>query len=579
MGHEKQPRQGSTSTGQQVPATSTLNTTNGDSQDLLGNQAVQNLLAGDGPQCVDANTIPWEDTGNIRGTPPVRNRESSPNHNVVEDQANYAKWRGDASSALSNLRAKTAEGGPLLDSAGEVTDARYWFAKVYTHVTENELIFAAQSTYNYPTYVMASVAYFERLYSDNFNAWDRQQTEFEQLVGDSAEESVDALVAQGVAAGIDPVEPHWAEVFEDGLDNDHDDIEDAASALLSSMKAHIRFDLPRAEAWVFQTLYASDPCTTVADFRPDFFAMTGVFENASEAMTAEMLDKTDWEESMLTRLGMVMPRTIQDWGMGSMPIFGQGVDMGTERVDTWRRAELLSANGAGQDPYAAGGSGDVTTSDNLTPLTTATADSGLLPTMGADTNALDDDLVNDNLASMTDNQVRALSVTQKARYVEGLLTGSVVDGDEGDILRVLRLSGSQIVTVVNAVEAWELGYKLDGDEYKTLRSLLRTSYYGRCDQNTALAIIRRCMDGETAEWEEQMVADLLVDRTDGRALLIRIGKIYDDTALAPMVNALEADGQDVSSYDDTFFTRGLNKVLWQLDGEDDTRVRAVYGSA
>ena len=37
--------------------------------------------------------------------------------------------------------------------------------------------------------------------------------------------------------------------------------------------------------------------------------------------------------------------------------------------------------------------------------------------------------------------------------------------------------------------------------------------------NTALRLVRRCMDGETAEWEEEMVADIVVARGDRVALI------------------------------------------------------------
>ena len=56
------------------------------------------------------------------------------------------------------------------------------------------------------------------------------------------------------------------------------------------------------------------------------------------------------------------------------------------------------------------------------------------------------------------------------------------------------------------------------------------------------------MDGETAEWEEEMVADIVVTRADRVALIREIGRAY------PSMN-----GSDD-------FRKGLNKLEWQLDG-------------
>ena len=67
-------------------------------------------------------------------------------------------------------------------------------------------------------------------------------------------------------------------------------------------------------------------------------------------------------------------------------------------------------------------------------------------------------------------------------------------------------------------------------------------------------MLNTCIIGDTSEWEEEMIADLLVLRNDGRQLITRLG---------------EGDG----------FTAGLCTVEWQIDGTDQDRVEAVFGTS
>jgi hypothetical protein len=60
-----------------------------------------------------------------------------------------------------------------------------------------------------------------------------------------------------------------------------------------------------------------------------------------------------------------------------------------------------------------------------------------------------------------------------------------------------------------------------------------------------------------AEWEEEMVADFVAVRSDRVELVKAIGGAY------PAMN-----GSDE-------FHKGLNKLEWQLDGDDEARVHAA----
>lgn len=325
------------------------------------------------------------------------------------------------------------------------------------------------------------------------------------------------------------------------------------------MKAHIRYDLPRAEAWVFNTYYSGTPGVTLADFRPDFMAMTGVFDRAGQQMNAEMAERLALPVDLI-------PRMVQDGSMATL----FDADMATERADTWQRAEELVEGGQmGNGPYQIGGagqvSGNVTSSDNMSSLSGLSP--SMRPSMDSSAPALDDDESRALAAGTTTADLARLSATEKARRLRGLVRGVTFDDDELTIQTILDaalLAGDSVV-VINAASAWDLLYAVDGTEARTLRTFFREHYYDAIEAETAFTLIRRCLDGETAEWEEEMVADILVARfcSDGRTLVERLGQHYGGSATG----------------DDAGFENGLNKLEWQLDGADESRVAQSYGAS
>ena len=101
-------------------------------------------------------------------------RDGTPtNSSVPEDEATCVSLLNAAKAGLikQRARAQTLLAGPK----GPVRDFRYFFAKVYSYVTENEIEFVEKAAYLYPSYVLRSVLYFEKIYEDNFNAWDKQK--------------------------------------------------------------------------------------------------------------------------------------------------------------------------------------------------------------------------------------------------------------------------------------------------------------------------------------------------------------------------------------------------------------------
>jgi hypothetical protein len=504
----------------------------------------------------DADTS-WEASGNLIGTPPVRDRCDPPNTGIVEDAGVFAARRSAAQATLATQQTRAAG---FLDGDGNVIDHRYWFAKVYSFVTEEEIRQADSRTFYYPSYVMQSVRYFDQLYADNCDAWDNGgrveehwRQAFEQAADSAGMTPEDVLGAVGGGAGGLTVGA-LAEVPAVGglvagllIGDAIADMYTAVSNMVVSMQAHIRYDLPRAEAWVFSSDYAAMENAQLGNFQPDFMSMTAVFDRAAERMNPVIAEKTGVPTDM-------MPRTLQDLGMD----WWFDADMGTERADTWQRAEGLVANGAGEtNPYTDTGttlSGDATQGDNMSALQDLSPD--LRPTMEHSAEGFDDDEVRD-LAEEQDLSARGTS--DRVRMLRALISGATLDDDEATILTILDASraAGDLVTVIDGAGAWELADSTHGGEWNAMTEMFRSYYYTRTSRATALTLILRCLDGSTSEWEEAMVADLLCLRSDGRALVADIGAHYGGGG----------------------FTEGLNKLEWQLTGAEEDRIAATFGES
>jgi Family of unknown function (DUF5995) len=499
-----------------------------------------------------AQSIPWHETENLRGNPPVRDRVNPPNKDIVEDEAVYTQRRTAAKSSLARQEERASL---LLNEKGNVTDYRYWFAKVYSYVTKNEIDFANSNAFYYPSYVMASVLYFEQIFQDNFNAFNDQGK----------------------------VEDHWKKAFEEGIKQKEltesyyqmmfnlggvdggvmaaaamtQSVLGAANSLVASMKAHIRFDLPRAEAWVFNSYYSQFPNAKLNNFQPDFMSMSGVFDNAAQTMN----------EDMAKRLGLPIhwvPQLMQDTTMRQL----FDADMATERADTWQRAEELVDSGrAGANPYKFEDgklAGNATKSDNLSGLNNLPTE-GLRPNMDNSLVSKSDSELRTEISNMSDNDIAALPAMQKVQIIRRLLNGYTGSADENTIIRIFEASKAtgNLITVIDGADAWDLMYATDGKQAKQLRQFFRANYYGKTAIHTALRLIRKCLDGETAEWEEAMVADILEVRGDGHAIVETLGEVYNGPA----------KGSDAK------FKNGLYKLEWQLDGAEEETIHSLFGSS
>ena len=522
-------------------------------QDQLGNAAIaERLAAQQSGRAVDPGA--WRESGNLIGTPPVRS-ELPPNIGIVEDGDEFGRRLGHVQARAAE-RKKSADG--MLDAQGNVVDNRYWFTRVYQYVTENEIKEANNKTFWYPSYVMECVRYFDKIYEDNLKAADSggNVEEHWQRAFDVAADKHEMTLLSAAGEASDVGGPLIGGLlagpfgFVAGLISGDmlEEMTHATESLVAHMQAHIRFDLPRAEAWVFTGLYKGMAGASISDFKDDFMSMTSVFDQAAIKMGEDIGDRVGLPAELV-------PRMMQDMVMA----YAGDADMATERADTWQRAEeLVNKDLEGVNPYSEnaekGGAlgGDVTQADTLGNLQQIPT-TELRPTMESSAPQIDDN----ETRAKSYSELQEASTSVRIRMLRGLLRGVTFNDDEDATLRILRISIAEgdFVAVVDAASAWDICYALDGDQYDTVRMLLLHHYYPHTARSTAQTIVERCMNGETAEWEERMIADIIVCRSDRRDIVTAIGRN-------------EGGGTDA-------YEVGRDAVYWNVDWSEQDDVEKV----
>ncbi|GAC1374762.1 MAG: hypothetical protein NVSMB32_17820 [Actinomycetota bacterium] len=160
-----------------------------------------------------------------------------------------------------------------------VMDMKYWFARIYGYVTQFEMEQITAGVYDYPLMKMQELVVFGAIYRYNLDNW---------MAGNKA--AVDqnwrvAFQAAGTSTVKGPL--GWLQIILT-LGTTSTRSQDVMNALLPSMEAHIRFDLPRAIAAAYGANYAGIPGLSVGLFRSDFEKMTVVFDRANEALSCEI---------------------------------------------------------------------------------------------------------------------------------------------------------------------------------------------------------------------------------------------------------------------------------------------------
>lgn len=492
---------------------------------------------------------PTADAPNLRGNHPVKNRETPPNKGIIEDQPTYNTRMSAAKNSLGVQRARA-------DSlwTDQVHDNRYWFSRVYQFVTQGEIDQASSSGFYYPSFVLASVLYFENVYENNFEAW-----------SGGRHEDVEAHWQEAFQTCVDNEDSIWDDLGEAGLGGAlggfaggllgiplpgavfgaaaawaTDEVLSAVRSLVVSMQAHIRYDLPRCEAWVFSQYYSGMENATLGNFQPDFMAMGGIFDRAGAQMNSDIADKlgmpVDWA-----------PPGLQDWAMTYL----FDADMTTERNDTWMRAQALVDGGlANNSPYAIDGQGnvhgDVTApgADHLSPM--QQLPERLRPSMDESAEVLDDNAVRAEAGSEvienpcgdpTIESLKQKGTSERIDMIRGCIRGFTGDADEASILNLLEASrqSGDLNTVIAGARAHELASNTHGAEWATLRDrYFRPLFYRTAANHLVLELLMTCMRGYTGGWEEDMIVDIISARsTSSRSWIVeQIGQHIGEEEVA-----------------------------------------------
>ena len=147
-------------------------------------------------------------------------------------------------------------------------------------------------------------------------------------------------------------------------------------------------------------------------------------------------------------------------------------------------------------------------------------------------------------------------LVERVAMVRRLLEGATLNADEQSIIRILNASKKQndLVQLIDRVGAVRMARDINGDEWKKVKKIFQDHYYTQTDQSVVKALLKSAINRRTEEWEEEMIADILTMRKDGYNLIRFLG-----------------NGEG--------FHEGLNKVEWSLDGADQDRIEAVFGTS
>ncbi|GIG57046.1 hypothetical protein Lfu02_14180 [Longispora fulva] len=244
------------------------------------------------------------------GTPRAEAMPEHPNEEFVRLRERCDEIAAEQRAMAESLIDREPPGPPRVDG-------KYWFARVYEHVTTHESRMIDEGRYEYPIMKMQEVEAFHQTYKMNLEAW---------RDGRFGEVEPNWHRAFGIAERAETI-PHGLQSFE------------VLHELLPAMHAHIRFDLARAIAAVYHENYAGK--VPLETFREDFDRMQPVFDQASLDLLPEIRSRTmvidPGRYEIMQQIGMK--------GIFNVP---------AERARTWEKAEEIAvAYGEGvTDPVA-----------------------------------------------------------------------------------------------------------------------------------------------------------------------------------------------------------------------------------
>ncbi len=461
----------------------------------------------------------WRETGKLKGNPPVRSQTAPPNKNIVEDEKTYKQL---LASVKALVKEQQARADTFKSKDGIVNDYKYWFMKVYSFVTENEIKYAEENTYYYPSAVLLDVLYFDKVYKDNLNAAaDKQETHWQDAF--KTAKQMQGLTQAGAPTNVAQV----------------------VLSLVSGMLAHIRFDLPRSLAWVAKD-YNEKYGSNMDDLQPDFFSMAGVFDNATRDMVPVIINE-------LGRMGYAMDATTVkvmqsgNW-MNLAMREGLNADMSTERLDAWDRAEALYRDGLPKDPYELKNGkleGNVTKADNdssirqMQPDWLRPDDAGIEPNLvgvvsrglsGAARTGITDPLQDFTRGmqialdiNISDALIKVWKPEYRARVLLEFVKGSrrLHEAAQFACLRILRLADEDLTLVMDMVGAYDLLELMDGSLLNDVQILFGKKYYPETALNTIVSQIAKWLEKGTSERPKAEIRALYTSKPASEKKLIR----------------------------------------------------------
>ena len=432
---------------------------------------------------------------------------------VVEDLDAIVK------KTLENLENQSAE---FKGEKNIPKDPRFWFTKIYQYVSEEILHLLKEQPFDHPDFVKLCIIYFERIYFDNLRS--------------------------------ENPEPHWDKVFNKGLSyKSYIEIEAQYNTpsqfqapgvyliydyfmhiywnITLSLYAHIRYDLPRAIIWVYNSFYQNS--NSLKDFDNDYFNMTEVFNRAIN----RILD--DIYLSSITK-GLAEDNVpVQE---NLFELF-EGTNIGVERGSAWRRAELLLKESSNlKGPYKIENTtveGNVLKKDNFSLLNDLS--SAYRPTM--------DDLVIFKIENIQiPEDVSTFSLSEKIIIISTILLGSVSFEDGEKIIKILSKSDiKDCVSIINSVKAYMLFYKLDHHRKKLLK-FMEARYFPFISSYVARNILRVVFKNATSDWEIQIVLSYLSTGTKNSFHYETIMSVGGYKILNQLTNGIFSDLSNSDEY-------------------------------
>jgi hypothetical protein len=203
----------------------------------------------------------------------------------------------------------------LADRLQAAGDPKYWFTRVYQHVSECQIEACRRGQFQHPAWVLRLIPRFHEYYVHNLERWQ----------------------------GGNPTacEAHWRSAFramEKAARWKRNEVQQMAYAIAKGAQAHIEEDLPRSLADIYMRHYHGK--CSYARFRGDYMQMANIFRQASD----RLLDALP--AGMIPKRFQLIRKALPD-EVGDVLLARYFYNVPRERRKTFERGERLAALMAG----------------------------------------------------------------------------------------------------------------------------------------------------------------------------------------------------------------------------------------